>query len=54
MDSLAKRKSFILILYYLKEKWGGDEETAIPGDCTKAKFIVPFEVNDDLIFIWFK
>jgi len=27
----------------------GDEETTIPEDCTKAKFIVPFEVNDDLI-----
>lgn len=27
----------------------GDEETTIPGDCPKAKFIVPFEVNDDLI-----
>jgi len=27
----------------------GDEETVIPQDCPKAKFIVPFEVNEDLI-----
>ncbi len=27
----------------------GDEETTIPDDCSKPKFIVPFEVNEDLI-----
>jgi CheY-like chemotaxis protein len=27
----------------------GDEKTTIPEDCSKSKFIIPFEVNEDLI-----